>query len=184
MSHQFTPAMLQLSFYLSTNTSFAGSASHLLQADLWWLRVLVLVLDLRSSWSCLYLEVRWSIFCARCGSWTKPSCRSFFSLDTSACKARIASLNTHRYSYSNVHWKKKMLQYLSMLVKQLLNVFITATINYQHYHTNLLQEQECSGLPLSSASMVALGMGSNMWWWSWASGLCSDLVWSVMKKKS
>lgn len=69
-----------------------------------------------------------------------------------------------------------------MLLKQLLNIFISADVNYQHYYTDLLQEQEYSGLPLSSASMVALGMGSDMWCWS--SGLCSDLFWSVVNKKS
>lgn len=67
----------------------SGVGSHLLQVGLWWL--LVLVLDLRSL-----AEVRCSISCAKFGSWTKQSCSSSLSLDTSDCKARIASLIGYR----------------------------------------------------------------------------------------
>lgn len=66
-----------------------GMGSHLLLVGLWWL--LALVLDLRSL-----AEVRYSISCAKCGSWTKHCCNSSLSLDTSDCKARIASLIGYR----------------------------------------------------------------------------------------
>lgn len=150
--------MLQLSIYLSTNTSFAGSASHLLQADLWWLRVLVLVLvsDLRSSWSCLYLEVRWSIFCARCGSWTKPSCRSFFSLDTSDCKARIASLNTQIQLFK------------CPLKEEDASIFIYVGKTLLHHYITLLVQQSTTNTttPTCYKSRCAVGCLSLLhpWW--------------------